>query len=118
MKLRRINDWTLLVGASMEIRQHGLPLCSGHVDAVTDDGTILWLQPAAQNRRLYEKAEFYEAWATEDRTGFHYRMTQHNADKSHAQCGGCPCRGESGKVVVGSEATCTGTSCRGTWMML
>jgi hypothetical protein len=75
MDLRRINDWTLLVGASIEIRQHGLPLCSGHVDAVTDDGTILWLQPPAQNRRLYEKAEFYEAWATEDRTGFHYRVT-------------------------------------------
>ncbi|MBT2523561.1 hypothetical protein [Arthrobacter sp. ISL-28] len=75
MDLRRINDWTLLVGASIEIRQHGLPLSTGHVDAVTDDGAILWLQPPAQNRRLYEKAEFYEAWATEDRTGFHYRVT-------------------------------------------
>lgn len=75
MDLRRINDWTLLVGASIEIRQHGLTLCSRHVDAVTDDGTILWLQPPVPNRRLYEKAEFYEAWATEDRTGFHYRVT-------------------------------------------
>lgn len=60
MKLRRVTDWTLLVGASIEIRQHGLPLCSGHVDAVTDDDTILWLQPPAQNRRLHENAEFYE----------------------------------------------------------
>ncbi len=74
MDLRRITDWTLLTGASIEIRQHGSAVCSGNVDAVTDDGTILWLQSPAQNRRLYEKAEFYEAWAKEDRTGFHYRV--------------------------------------------
>jgi hypothetical protein len=76
MKLRRVTDWTLLVGASIEIRQQGHSVCSGHVDAVTDDGSILWLQPAAENRRLFEKAEFYEAWATEDRTGFHYCVSR------------------------------------------
>ncbi|MFF2243798.1 hypothetical protein ACFVTM_06405 [Arthrobacter sp. NPDC058130] len=76
MNLRRITDWTLLTGASIEIRQQGSPVCSGHVDAVTDDGTILWLRPPAQNRRLFEKAEFYEAWATEDRTGLHYEVTK------------------------------------------
>lgn len=76
MDLRRITDWTLLTGASIEIRQQGSPVCSGHVDAVTDDGKILWLRPPAQNRRLFEKAEFYEAWATEDRTGFHYEVTK------------------------------------------
>ena len=76
MDLRRITDWTLLTGARVEIRQQGSPVCSGHVDAVTDDGRILWLQPPAQNRRLFEKAEFYEAWATEDRTGFHYEVTK------------------------------------------
>lgn len=76
MKRRRVTDWTLLVGASIEIRQQGNPVCSGHVDAVTDDGSILWLQPAAENRRLFEKAEFYEAWATEERTGFHYGVTK------------------------------------------
>ena len=76
MDLRHITDWTLLTGARIEIRQQGSPVCSGYVDAVTDDGTILWLRPAAQNRRLFEKAEFYEAWATEDRTGFHYEVTK------------------------------------------
>lgn len=76
MKLRRVTDWTLLVGASIEIRQQGHPVCSGRVDAVTDDGCILWLQPAAENRRLFEKAELYEAWATEDRTGFHYCVSR------------------------------------------
>lgn len=76
MDLRRITDWTLLTGARVEIRQQGTPVCSGHVDAVTDDGSILWLQPPAQNRRLFEKAEFYEAWAAEDRTGFNYEVAK------------------------------------------
>jgi hypothetical protein len=76
VSLRRITDWTLLTGASVEIRQQGRCVCSGYVDAVTEDGTILWLHPPAQSRRLFEKAEFYEAWATEDRTGFHYEVTK------------------------------------------
>lgn len=76
MDLRLITDWTRLTGASIEIRQDGSPICSGYVDAVTHDGSILWLRPLAQNRRLFEKAEFYEAWSTEDRTGFHYKVTK------------------------------------------
>lgn len=74
MDLRRITDWTILAGVRVEIRQQGTPVCSGHVDAVTDDGKILWLRSPAESRRLFEKAEFYEAWATEDRTGFHYEV--------------------------------------------
>jgi hypothetical protein len=74
--LRRITDWTLLTGASIEVRQQGSPVCSGYVDAVTEDGTILWLRPPAQNRRLFEKAEFYEAWASSDRAGFQYEVTK------------------------------------------
>lgn len=76
MDLRRITDWTVLTGANIEIRHQGSSVCSGYVDAVTEDGAILWLRPVAENRRLFEKAEFYEAWATEDRTGFHYEITQ------------------------------------------
>lgn len=76
MDFRRITDWTVLTGTSIEIRQQGNPVCSGFVDAVTDDGAILWLRPVGQNRRLFEKADFYEAWATEDRTGFHYEVTK------------------------------------------
>lgn len=74
MNFKRVTDWTFLTGASVEIRQQGIPVCSGHVDAGTDDGNILWLRLPAQNRRLFEKAEFYEAWATEGRTGFHYEV--------------------------------------------
>ncbi|MEV7135909.1 hypothetical protein AB0N24_23865 [Arthrobacter sp. NPDC093128] len=71
MDLRRIRDWTLLPGSSVEIRQQCNAVCSGYVDAVTDDGKILWLSAPVQDRRLFEKAQFYEAWAAEDRDGFH-----------------------------------------------
>jgi len=40
-----------------------------------DDAEHLWIRPTGQSRRLYEKAEFYEARAAEDRTGFHYRVS-------------------------------------------
>lgn len=76
MDLRRIRDWTLLPGVTVEIRRQGTVVCSGYVDAVSDDGKILWLTAPAQDRRLFEKAEFYEAWAAEDRDGFHYEVTR------------------------------------------
>ncbi|MFE4542710.1 hypothetical protein [Arthrobacter sp. NPDC056727] len=66
MTLRRISDWTLLTGADVEIRYQDRHISHGRVDAVTDDGSVLWLHPSGENRRLYEKAEFYEAWAMED----------------------------------------------------
>ena len=76
MDVRVIKDWTLLPGASVEIRQQGSLICSGYVDAVTDDGKILWVITPSQDRRLFEQAEFYEAWAMEDRDGFHYEVTR------------------------------------------
>lgn len=74
--MRRIQDWTLLPGTSVEIRQQNTSVCKGFVDAVTDDGKILWLNSPAQNRRLFEKDEFYEVWADEVREGFHYEVTK------------------------------------------
>lgn len=55
-------------------------MCIGYVDAVTDDGSILWLQNPNHGRRLFEKAEFYEAWTEDDRTGFHYEVYNRTAD--------------------------------------
>lgn len=75
MDLRPVKDWTTLVGANVELRQQGRPVCNGYVDAVTEDGAILWLLTPGHGRRLYEKAEFFEAWASEERSGFHYRVT-------------------------------------------
>lgn len=74
MDIRPIRDWTLLPGVNVEIRQHGTAVSSGYVDAVTDDGKIIWVKTPDQNRRLYEKDEFYEAWATEDGYGFLYKV--------------------------------------------
>ncbi|PNH80206.1 hypothetical protein CXZ05_18695 [Arthrobacter sp. AFG20] len=76
LDMRRIKDWTILSGASVEIQQQGSYICAGYVDAVTDDGKILGVTAPSQNRRLFEKAEFYEAWAIEDRDGFHYEVTK------------------------------------------
>jgi hypothetical protein len=76
MDLRKITDWTLLTGVRIEIHQQGHRICSGYVDAVTEDGKILWLHSPAQTRRLFEKAEFYEAWAAEAQSGFHYEVTK------------------------------------------
>ena len=84
MDMRRIKDWTLLPGASIEIQQQGRYICAGYVDAVTDDGNILWLISASNNRKLFEKAEFYEAWAIEDRDGFHYEVTKSLEDLEQA----------------------------------
>ncbi|MFJ4029000.1 hypothetical protein ACIPWF_16625 [Paenarthrobacter sp. NPDC089989] len=70
----RIDDWATLPGAHVRIRQQGADICTGTVDAVTVDGSILWLHTALDGRRLFEKAEYYEAWAAEERVGFHYRM--------------------------------------------
>lgn len=86
MHLRHIADWTQLPGACVEVRQQGAHVCSGFVDAVTDDGKILWIQSPAQNRRLFEKDDSYEAWATEERTGFHYEVTSGtNTHEAHTE---------------------------------
>lgn len=71
-----IEDWTLLRGARVEIRRQGISVCSGSVDAVTEDGNILWLSATPDGRRLFEKAELYEVWAAEDRDGFHYQISK------------------------------------------
>lgn len=76
MSLRRITDWTLLTGASVEIHQQGNHICSGQVDAVTADGKILWVRSPADTRKLFEKAEFYEAWTSEKGVGFHYEVAK------------------------------------------
>ncbi|WP_427116732.1 hypothetical protein [Pseudarthrobacter scleromae] len=76
MTHRRIDDWCTLSGASVEIRQQGSIICSGIVDDVTDDGRIMWVHSTVQGRRLFEKADFYQAWAVEERVGFHYKATR------------------------------------------
>lgn len=75
MNSRPINDWSTLPGANVEIRQQENTVCSGIVDAVTEDGNILWIFCPVDGRRLFHKSDSYQAWAVEDRTGFHYRVS-------------------------------------------
>ena len=70
----RIDNWALLPGAQVEIRQKGAFVSIGIVDTVTEDGEILWIWNALDGRRLFEKRESYEAWPAEDRIGFHYQL--------------------------------------------
>jgi hypothetical protein len=76
MTQRRIDDWCTLYGANVEIRQQESVVCEGIVDAVTDDGKILWVQSILDGRRLFEKADFFQAWAVEERAGFHYEANR------------------------------------------
>ncbi|WP_307489932.1 hypothetical protein [Pseudarthrobacter defluvii] len=75
MPPRRVDDWCTLRGAHVEIRQQGTIVERGIVDDVTKDGRILWLYSPVEGRRLYERADFYNAWATEERTGFHFKVS-------------------------------------------
>ncbi len=74
MGCRFIDDWCTLSGANVEIRHHGAVVCVGTVDAITEDGTILWLYSPVEGRRLFEKVDSYQAWALEERAGFHYKV--------------------------------------------
>ena len=63
---------SLASGPSVGYREHRTLPKETHVTQIA----AAPLQPAAENRRLFEKAEFYGALATEDRTGFHYCVTK------------------------------------------
>ncbi|MBT2586504.1 hypothetical protein [Arthrobacter sp. ISL-95] len=58
-----VDDWASLPGRQAEIRYGNLLVCAGVVDAVMPDGSILWIVPDAGTRRLFEKADAFEAWA-------------------------------------------------------
>jgi hypothetical protein len=46
------------------------------VDDVSDDGWILWIHSTVEGRRLFELADFYQAWADEECVEFHYKVTR------------------------------------------
>ncbi|MEQ7739788.1 hypothetical protein, partial [Escherichia coli] len=74
MHLRFVDNWCMLGGANVEIHKEGRRLWAGLVDAVTQDGTVLWVRSPLEGRKLFHKSEF-QAWAKEERTGFHYRAS-------------------------------------------
>lgn len=63
MTLEQTQDWACLDGRNVEIRREGKNVDLGKVDLVSLDGTVLWLAAdGADSRRLYAKAERYEAF--------------------------------------------------------
>jgi hypothetical protein len=76
MTPKRIDDWTSLARVQVEVRLNGRVICSGTVDEVTTDGSILWILPTNDHRRLYEKRAGYQVWATDETPGFLYRVSQ------------------------------------------
>jgi hypothetical protein len=56
-------DWSRLANMQVEITVDGRPLRRGLVDAVTADGTALWLaMDGALERQLFVRSEGVEAW--------------------------------------------------------
>ena len=60
----RHDDWSRLIGATVEIRCQGDTVRTGLVDQATKDSNILWLAQKGNNpRKMIDKAQGYEAWA-------------------------------------------------------
>jgi len=57
------HDWAKLQGTTVEVRREGMVVRHGLIDAVTADGTIVWLsQHGLLNRTLIDKTSGYELW--------------------------------------------------------
>ncbi|WP_254788539.1 hypothetical protein [Arthrobacter sp. ok909] len=76
--LRHYIHWRRLIGATVQIRQHGQLIRTGTIDDAMADSTALWIAgDAAQPRTMYEAARGIEVWADpeEAEDGLCYRMT-------------------------------------------
>lgn len=65
MKYHRQYDWLPVIGETVQIRNSGEVVREGLVDAVTHDGSILWLAAdGAYQRQMICGAEGNEVWIT------------------------------------------------------
>ncbi|MGY2744129.1 hypothetical protein [Arthrobacter sp. UYCu723] len=59
----RHDDWSHLIGTTVDIRLRGETVRTGRVDHATKDSNILWLAQDGNNpRKMIDKAQGYEAW--------------------------------------------------------
>jgi len=60
----RREDWSRLVGRTVEVWLEGRPVATGIVDQATSDDMVLWLAAQGiQRRKLYDKPAGFEVWA-------------------------------------------------------
>ncbi|WP_334172770.1 hypothetical protein [Sinomonas sp.] len=60
----RRDDWSQLVGRTVEVWFQGEQVATGVVDLAAADDTVLWLAAQGiQRRKLYDKLAGYEVWA-------------------------------------------------------
>ena len=71
-KAQYIRDWIVLApGDRVFIAKKDAPELSGHVDAVTEDGAILWLQfDAGAGRKLFTRSEGGLMWRVPGNAGY------------------------------------------------
>lgn len=63
MALHLQHDWLPVLGHQVEIRRLNATIRSGRVDAVTQDGSILWIEPDGTHPRcLFERSQGYQVW--------------------------------------------------------
>lgn len=69
-----VDDWTILTGASVEMRLKETIVRRGWVEDTTADGRILWLFAGeGEPRKLFEKAEGFHVWVQSERTPLLYQ---------------------------------------------
>lgn len=73
---RRVDDWASIDGAAAEIVYEGQTIARGLIDAVTEDGSIIWMQDDTFRRRLYEKSESYEVWVSSEHAALNYKVSR------------------------------------------
>jgi hypothetical protein len=65
MNYHKQYDWLPVLGEVVQIRNNGCIIREGFVDAVTNDGSILWLAAdGAHNRQMIIKTDGNEVWMT------------------------------------------------------
>jgi len=63
MALHLQHDWVPVLGRTVEIRHRNTTIRAGRVDAVTDDGKILWLAADGSHPRcLFDRSQGYSVW--------------------------------------------------------
>ena len=64
-------DWSVLKpGDRIIIRSGDHPTVTGQVDALTSDGSLLWVLPdGGQLRKIYYRSDDQEVWSSHHRSG-------------------------------------------------